>query len=103
MTRKQKVILGVGCLAAVLVAALLAVPAVQRSFFYPKPHGLPPAVPQATDQLLKTLQTVLEANAPAVAKALQPGLPESQIAALEAQGGFHLSDDLRMFYHWHNG
>jgi hypothetical protein len=45
----------------------------------------------------------LETNAPIVAKSLQPGLSDTQIASLEVQGRFHLSDDLRALYRWHNG
>jgi cell wall assembly regulator SMI1 len=75
----------------------------QRSFFYPRPRGLPPAVAQTTDQLLGRLQAVLETNAPIVAQSLQPGLSDSQISTLESQGGFLLSADLRALYHWHNG
>jgi cell wall assembly regulator SMI1 len=88
----------------VIVAVLiLAAPSMQRSFFYPKPRALPPVVSETTEQLLARLQTVLETNAPLVANALQPGLSDAQIAALESQGGFQLSDDLRALYRWHNG
>jgi hypothetical protein len=45
----------------------------------------------------------LETNAPAVMHALQPGLSDVQIAKLETQGGFRLSDDLRALYRWRNG
>src|SRR5262249_46330237 len=76
---------------------------IQRSVFYPKPRGLPPVVTQTTEQLLGRLQSVLETNAPIVARALQPGLSEAQVAELEAKGGFRLSDDLRALYRWHNG
>lgn len=92
------------CLAIGGVAALiLAGPGLQRSFFYPKPKNLPPAVSQGVEQLLARLQAALETNAPAVVQALQPGLSEPQISALEAQGGFRLSSDLKAFYRWHNG
>jgi len=104
MTRKRKVWMIVAGLAVGGLAALiLAAPALQRSFFYPKPHNLPPVVSQSVEQLLAHLQASLETNAAAVVRALQPGLPEAQISALEAQGGFRLSDDLRAFYRWHNG
>jgi len=52
---------------------------------------------------LARLQTLLETNAPIVASALQPGLTDAQIAALESQGGFRLSEDIRALYRWHNG
>jgi cell wall assembly regulator SMI1 len=87
----------------IVVGLILAAPSIQRSFFYPKPRGLPPVVSQTTEQLLARLQAVLETNAPVVASALQPGLSDAQITALESQGGFRLSDDLRALYRWHNG
>jgi cell wall assembly regulator SMI1 len=87
----------------IVVGLILAAPSIQRSIFYPKPRSLPPVVSQTTEQLLARLQTVLETNAPMVASALQPGLSDAQIAALESQGGFRLSDDLRALYRWHNG
>ena len=76
---------------------------IQRSFFYPKPHGLPQVVSLTAEQLLFRLQAVLETNAPLVAQSLQAGLTDTQISALEAQGGFHLSKDLKLLYRWHNG
>jgi len=82
---------------------MLAGPALQRSFFYPKPHDLPPVVSQSVEQLLARLQTALETNTPTVAKALRPGLTETEISTLEAQGGFRLSVNLRALYRWHNG
>lgn len=75
----------------------------QRVVFYPKPSGLPGGVTQTTEELLARLAAVLTTNAPIVSQALQPGLSDTQISALEAQGGFHLSEELRAFYRWHNG
>lgn len=104
MTRARKFILAAVALVAVIVIVLvLAGPSMQRLFFYPKPHGLPPVVSQNTEQLLARLQTVLATAAPLVAAGLQPGLSDAQISALESQGGFHLCDDLRALYRWHNG
>jgi hypothetical protein len=104
MTRTRTAWIVVAGLALGIVAALiLAGPALQRSFFYPKAKDLPPAVSQDVEQLLARLQAAIETNAPAVVQALQPGLSEPQISALEAQGGFRLSSDLRAFYRWHNG
>jgi hypothetical protein len=104
MTRKRKLFIIVGgVLAGIGVLLVLAGPALQRSFFYPKPHNLPPVVSQSVEQLLAHLQATLETNAPGVVQALEPGLSEAQIAALEGQGGFQLSGDLRALYRWHNG
>jgi hypothetical protein len=104
MIHTRKVILvAVTVLAVIIVALILGGRSMQRSFFYPKPHGLPPVVSDTTEQLLAQLQSVLETNAPPVANVLQRGLSETQILALESQGGFRLSDDLRALYRWHNG
>ena len=104
MTRARKAIMTTVAIVIIIVVGLiLAAPSIQRSFFYPKPNGLPSVVSQTTEQLLARLQAVLETNAPVVASALQPGLSDAQIAALESQGGFRLSDDLRALYRWHNG
>ncbi len=90
-----------GIASGVVVALVLAAPSLQRSFFYPKPRNLPPVVSQNVEQLLAKLQAAIETNAPAVSQALQPGLSEAQISALESQGG--LSANLRAFYRWHDG
>lgn len=74
-----------------------------RSFFYPSPPAMPPVVEQTTEELLAQLEETLRDRAPAVADSLQPGLSEEQITALEAKGGFQLTDDLRALYRWHNG
>jgi len=104
MARARKLVLVSAALcAAVIIAVMVAGPAMQRSFFYPKPRGLPPVVGDKTQHLLARLEAVLETNASVVARALQPGLSDSEIARLETEGGFHLSDDLRALYRWHNG
>ena len=104
MSRARKILLAAVALVVVIVVVLtLAGPSIQRSFFYPKPHGLPQVVSHTTEQLLARLQSVLETNAPFVASALQPGLSDAQIAVLESQSGFRLSDDLHALYRWHNG
>lgn len=104
MTRKSKLMLAGAVLAIGVTAGLkFGVPSLPRSLFYPKPRKLPPTVSQSVEQLLAQLQAALETNAPAVAKALQPGLSETQISALEARGGFRLPHDLRALYLWHNG
>jgi len=102
--RRSRVIILVACLLfTVVVVTIVAGPLMLRSFFYPKPRGLPPVVPETTEQLLARLQIVLESNAPVVARSLQPGLSDAQISELESQGGFRLSSDLRALYRWRNG
>lgn len=104
MIRARKALITIAAIVAMAVAGLMLVASsLQRSLFYPKPRGLPPVVTQTTAQLVTRLQAVLETNAPVVASALQPGLSDAQIASLERQGGFQLSDDLHALYRWHNG
>jgi cell wall assembly regulator SMI1 len=104
MSLGRKLLIAIPVLIVVVVVILiLAAPYLQRSFFYPKPQGLPPVVDQSTEQLLASLKTVLEIKSPTVTRSLQPGLVDDQILALESQGGFRLSDDLRALYRWHNG
>ncbi len=101
-TRRVQLFIFIGCSATIAVLIFVS-PSMLRSFFYPKPRGLPPIVKQTTEQLLAKLHAVLETNAPIVAQSLQRGLSDAQIQELEAQGGFRLSDDLRALYRWHNG
>lgn len=104
MNRTRKLLFaGVGVIAMLAIAFVLAGPVVVRSVFYPKPEGLPAVVSQTTEQLLARLENVLRTNAPLVAGALRPGLSDAEIAAMEAEGGFRLSDDLRILYRWRNG
>jgi len=87
-----------------LAAGILsAAPWTLRSFFYPKPAGLPPVVAKSMEELLPRLQAALEKRAPEVVKLLQPGLTTEEIAGLEGRGGFKLSPDLRALYRWRNG
>src|SRR5438132_891027 len=86
-----------------LVGGLFAVRFALVSFFYPKPSSMPPVVSETTEELLSRLQSVLERRAPEVLRSLQPGFSKDQISALEAQGGFTLSSDLRTLYQWRNG
>jgi cell wall assembly regulator SMI1 len=104
MTRARKFLIIVfGVLVIVVIVLALAGRAIQQSFFYPKPRSLPQGVGLTTEQLLTRLQTVLETKAPTVARSLQAGLSDTQISALEAQGDFHLSGDIKSLYRWHNG
>ncbi len=104
MNTKHKILIAIPALLVIgVVTLILAAPALQRSFFYPKPQALPPVVGESTENLLASLETVLESRAENVAQALKPGLSDDQIAALESEGGFRQSDDLRALYRWRNG
>lgn len=104
MSVTWKILIAIAAALAVgLVTLILVAPAIQRSFFYPKPHNLPKVVDEPVDSLLAKLDRVLKTNAPAVAQLLQPGLSDSEIQELESKGGFRLSEDIRALYRWHNG
>jgi hypothetical protein len=104
MTRGKKILLlAAAILVAVIAVLIVAGPLMLRSFLYPKPRGLPQAVSFTTDQLLARLQLVLATNAPMLAQSLQPGLSDAQITALESEGDFRLSKNLKALYRWRNG
>ena len=87
-----------------VIALALWVRSAKDEFFHPAPPAvMPVVVPGTTEELLATLDAVLRDKAPAVAAALQPGLNDGEIDALEAKGGFKLTDELRALYRWHNG
>jgi cell wall assembly regulator SMI1 len=90
----------------IVVVLALWVRSAKNDFFYPEPPpaaAMPAVVPETMDELLAKLDAVLLAKAPAVAAALRTGLTDAQIDALEQQGGFKLTDELRALYRWHNG
>jgi cell wall assembly regulator SMI1 len=88
----------------IVAGNILAARVVRQRFFYPRPYGFPPpATDQSMDQLLHRLDEVLRERAPAVARALRPGLSAEQIEALEREYGCRLDDDLRALYRWHDG
>jgi cell wall assembly regulator SMI1 len=104
MSSAKKTAIALISIAFLLVVLLItALPSMLRSFFYPKPDRLPPCVEATMEELLPRLQTVLEKDAPMVAHSLQPGLSDKKIAQLETEGGFHLSNELKSLYRWHNG
>jgi hypothetical protein len=100
---RKRLLIASGTFVVSLVVLAISGHFALRSFFYPKPSGLPPIVDQPIEKLLGNLQSVLERRAPVVAKSLQPGLSDSQINDLEARGGFRLNNDLRALYSWRNG
>jgi cell wall assembly regulator SMI1 len=73
------------------------------STFYPEPSGMPASVDGTMESKLQGLDLALKASAPDVMASLQPGLSEEQIAKIEAESGFRLTDDLKALYRWHNG
>jgi cell wall assembly regulator SMI1 len=70
---------------------------------YPTAPAMPPVVSESADSLLARYEKLLAQQAPAVLSALQPGLSDEQITALETKYGTTLTPDLRSLYRWHNG
>jgi cell wall assembly regulator SMI1 len=72
---------------------------------HPSPEGLfsqaSPMPP--VEDLLAQYEAFLSSKVPAVLAALQPGLTEAEIDALEKQHKFKLPADLRALYRWRNG
>ncbi|MBW3538979.1 MAG: SMI1/KNR4 family protein [Planctomycetes bacterium] len=64
---------------------------------------MPPAVSTPVENLLSQYEAFLKSKAPSVLSALQPGLTDSEIDALERQHGVKLTSDLRALYRWRNG
>jgi cell wall assembly regulator SMI1 len=70
---------------------------------YPLAPTMPPTVSTAIEDLLARHEAFLKEKVPTAFSALQPGLSDSQIDALEAKYGLKLTSDLRALYRWHNG
>lgn len=86
-----------------LVVAALMLRHLQRTFFYPRPRSMPDAVDENIDATLKRFEDALQQHAPDVLAALQPGLPDERIRAIESRYRLRLTDDLRALYRWRNG
>jgi cell wall assembly regulator SMI1 len=84
-----------------ILLSLLSVPTAEQA--YPHAPPMPPAVSTPVEDLLAKYETFLKSKAPAVFAALQPGLSDAQIDALEATHGLKLTGDLRALYRWRNG
>ena len=70
---------------------------------YPPAPPMPAVVAESPDQLLAQYERILMERAPNVLAALQPGLTDAEIDALEAKHQFKLTPDLRSLYRWRNG
>ena len=70
---------------------------------YPPAPAMPKPTTEPVEALLARYEKMLADQAPAALAALQPGLSDAQIDALEAKHGFKLTPDLRALYRWRNG
>lgn len=105
---------GVAILVLVVAAVVLVRlkgPAMLSSFFpvpspdemYPSAPAMPPVVAAPVEDLLSQYEAFLQAKAPAVFAAMQPGLSDREIDDLEALHSIKLTSDLRALYRWRNG
>lgn len=70
---------------------------------YPMPTTMPAAISTPIDELLAKYLAILEERAPDVFAALQSGLSDAEIDAIEQKHSIKLTADLRALYRWHNG
>lgn len=70
---------------------------------YPPAPPMPVVVAESAEELLGRYEALLADEAPTVLAALQPGLSDEEIDAIEAQHGVTLPPDLRALYRWRNG
>jgi cell wall assembly regulator SMI1 len=112
----QRILIAVSVAILVLIVAAVVLvrmkgPAMLGSFFpapspdemYPPAPAMPPVVAEPVEDLLATYEAFLQAKAPSVLAALQPGLSDSEIDTLEAAHSIKLTTDLRALYRWRNG
>jgi cell wall assembly regulator SMI1 len=107
----RRVLLGMAAIVAMLVIAFgilwkqkgigMFVPAPGNQ--YPAAPKMPPVAAKTVDDLLARYERLLAGRAPRVLAALQPGLTDAEIDALESKHGFRLPPDLRSLYRWRNG
>jgi len=64
---------------------------------------MPPTVATEVEDLLAQYEAFLKTKTSAVFSALQPGLSDTKIDAIEKEYHLKLTDDLRALYCWHNG
>jgi cell wall assembly regulator SMI1 len=79
------------------------VPTPSPGQMYPPAPAMPPPVSTPVEALLSQYESFLKSKAPAVFAALQPGLTDAEIDALEMKHGLKLTADLRGLYRWRNG
>lgn len=107
-------IIRLAIVAAIVVIILVALPAIllrtigsallpSAMDMYPEAPAMPPVVSDSMDDLLARFEGLLSQRAPNVLAAMQPGLSDGQIEALESQYGLKLPPDLRALYRWRNG
>lgn len=103
--RRKQIMVGVAVLLVFTVSAIIYLSGRKAlmTFLYPSAPPMPPVVQATASELLVQLEGELRTKFPVIFAALQPGLSDSEITALETQGGVKLNEDLRALYRWHNG
>jgi cell wall assembly regulator SMI1 len=103
MIKFRRVIIVVASSFLALFVGIVVIKHICRNFFYPSPGEMPPMVADDVRAGLQRLESTLAIHAPGVLAALRPGLPDSEISAIEAGHGIRLTDDLRALYRWRDG
>jgi cell wall assembly regulator SMI1 len=81
----------------------LFLPTPSPAQLYPPAPPMPAVIADSADHLLAKYEQIIKERSPALLAALQPGLTDAEIDALESKDGFKLPADLRALYRWHNG
>ncbi|MFA6102075.1 MAG: SMI1/KNR4 family protein [Victivallaceae bacterium] len=82
---------------------ILTFPYGMKKYLYPSAPAMPAAVTTPMEQLLKELETEMQAKAPEVLKSFLPGLHDFEIDRLEQLAGAKLPANIRKLYMWRNG
>jgi cell wall assembly regulator SMI1 len=78
-------------------------PVLSPEEMYPPAPAMPSIVSTRAEELLAQYEAFLSSKAPTVFSALQPGLSDAEIDAIEQKHNLKLTDDLRSLYRWRNG
>ena len=110
MPRKLLILITILAAIAVAPSVLWRIMGIRAFFAVPSPGELYPVAPtmplvvaEPIEQLLFQYERILAEHSPTVFTALQPGLTDAQIDALESKHQFKLTPDLRALYRWRNG
>jgi cell wall assembly regulator SMI1 len=104
--RRKSLILGISVIAVGVVAIVLVITVgstMWRGKMYPKAPAMPRVVDKTVAELLAEHEAFLTEKGRGVLGAMQAGLSDSEIDALETKYGVKLPADLRALYRWRNG
>src|SRR5574340_769881 len=64
---------------------------------------MPPVVQASMEDILASLELVLQANQPGILDKLNPGISDSEIEKIKGELGGDIHTEMQAFYRWHNG